>query len=250
MRSPPGTSTPSSSACRGCCPGWTSGAPTWSACRRRSSPTTPSATCSTTSSRARLRGRRARRGDLERGRDPVARRAGRRGGRARRRARLPAPEARAVSATCGGIRVVSVYVPNGRVPGSEHYEYKLAWLAALRDVMAPGPESTIVCGDMNIAPTDDDVFDPDAYVGETHVTAPERAALAELQASACATSCATAGPASGSSPTGTTGPGCSTRTSGCGSTWCWRASRSPTASRRRGSTGRPARAAGRATTRR
>jgi exodeoxyribonuclease III len=94
---------------------------------------------------------------------------------------FPDPEARAVSATCGGIRIVSVYVPNGRVPGSEHYEYKLAWLAALRDVIAEAPESTIVCGDMNIAPTDDDVFDPDAYVNETHVTPPERAALAELQ---------------------------------------------------------------------
>jgi exodeoxyribonuclease-3 len=77
--------------------------------------------------------------------------------------------------------VVSVYVPNGREPGSDHYEYKLAWLAALRDAVADSPESTIVCGDMNIAPTDDDVFDPDAYVGETHVTPPERAALAELQ---------------------------------------------------------------------
>ena len=94
---------------------------------------------------------------------------------------FPHPEARAVSATCGGIRVVSVYVPNGRVPGSEHYEYKLAWLAALRAMVAEGPEATIVCGDMNIAPTDDDVFDPDAYVGQTHVTPPERAALAELQ---------------------------------------------------------------------
>jgi exodeoxyribonuclease III len=95
---------------------------------------------------------------------------------------FPHPEARAVSATCGGIRVVSVYVPNGRVPGSEHYDYKLAWLAALREVVAAGPEETVVCGDMNIAPTDDDVFDPDAYIGETHVTLPERAALAELQA--------------------------------------------------------------------
>ena len=75
----------------------------------------------------------------------------------------------------------SVYVPNGREPGSEHYEYKLAWLAALRDAVAAGPEATIVCGDVNIAPTDEDVFDPEAYVGQTHVTAPERAALAELQ---------------------------------------------------------------------
>ena len=94
---------------------------------------------------------------------------------------FPQQEARAVAATCGGIRVNSVYVPNGRVPGSEHYEYKLAWLAALRDALAAAPESTVVCGDMNIAPTDDDVFDPDAYAGETHVTPPEREALAELQ---------------------------------------------------------------------
>jgi exodeoxyribonuclease-3 len=94
---------------------------------------------------------------------------------------FPDPEARAVSATCGGIRMVSVYVPNGREPGSEHYEYKLAWLGALRDAIAQAPESTIVCGDMNIAPTDDDVFDPDAYAGQTHVTEPEREALAQLQ---------------------------------------------------------------------
>jgi exodeoxyribonuclease-3 len=95
---------------------------------------------------------------------------------------FPNPEARAVAATCGGIRVVSVYVPNGREPGSAHYKYKLEWLAALRRMVAAGPEPTVVCGDMNIAPTDDDVFDPAAYVGQTHVTAPERAALAELMA--------------------------------------------------------------------
>ena len=95
---------------------------------------------------------------------------------------FPRQEARAVSALCGGIRVVSVYVPNGREPGSEHYEYKLAWLAALREMLVSSPQATIVCGDMNIAPSDDDVFDPDAYIGQTHVTAPERAALAELQA--------------------------------------------------------------------
>ena len=95
---------------------------------------------------------------------------------------FPHPEARAVSATCGGIRVVSVYVPNGRTPDSEHYRYKLAWLASLRDMVAAGPEDVVVCGDMNIAPTDKDVFDPEAYVGHTHVTPPERAALADLQA--------------------------------------------------------------------
>jgi exodeoxyribonuclease-3 len=95
---------------------------------------------------------------------------------------FPDPEARAVAATCGGIRVHSVYVPNGRVPDSDHYHYKLSWLAALREVVGAGPADAIVCGDMNIAPTDADVFDPAAYDGQTHVTPPERAALAELQA--------------------------------------------------------------------
>jgi exodeoxyribonuclease-3 len=95
---------------------------------------------------------------------------------------FPDPEARAVAATCGGIRVHSLYVPNGRVPDSQHYQYKLAWLAALREVVAAGPREAIVCGDMNIAPTDADVFDPAAYAGQTHVTPPERDALAELQA--------------------------------------------------------------------
>ena len=132
--------------------------------------------------RARLRGRGARRGDLERRGDPLAVGledvvAGLEGAPG-----FPHPEARAVSATCGGVRVVSVYVPNGREPDSDHYRYKLAWLAALREMVAAGPDATIVCGDMNIAPTDEDVFDPDAYVGQTHVTPPERAALAELQA--------------------------------------------------------------------
>jgi exodeoxyribonuclease III len=95
---------------------------------------------------------------------------------------FPHPEARAIAATCDGIRVVSVYVPNGRVPDSEHYHYKLAWLQSLRAAVAADPDTTVVCGDMNIAPTDDDVFDPDAYVGQTHVTPPERAALADLEA--------------------------------------------------------------------
>ncbi len=93
---------------------------------------------------------------------------------------FPDPEARAVSATCGGVRVHSLYVPNGRTVGSDHYEYKLAWLAALRADVAQGPEEVLVCGDMNIAPADADVFDPQAYAGHTHVSAPERAALADL----------------------------------------------------------------------
>src|ERR1700733_2143099 len=69
---------------------------------------------------------------------------------------FPNPEARAVSATCDGIRVVSVYVPNGREPGSEHYQYKLAWLPSLRGMVAPEVNNSVVCGDMNIAPTDED----------------------------------------------------------------------------------------------
>src|SRR3954467_4846272 len=95
---------------------------------------------------------------------------------------FPHQEARALFATCGGVRVVSVYVPNGRVPDSDHYAYKIAWLQRLREVLADAPESTMVLGDMNIAPTDEDVFDPDAYVGQTHVTPPEREALGALQA--------------------------------------------------------------------
>jgi exodeoxyribonuclease-3 len=95
---------------------------------------------------------------------------------------FPHPEARAIAATCDGVRVVCVYVPNGREPESDHYRYKLAWLSALRDVVAADPEATVLCGDMNIAPADADVFDPAAYVGHTHVTPPEREALAELRA--------------------------------------------------------------------
>ena len=167
---------------------------------------------------------------------------------------FPGPEARAVTATCGGIRVYSLYVPNGREPDSDHYRYKLAWLAALRDAVAaqnPAGAGVLVCGDMNIAPADADVFDPAAFAGHTHVTAPERAALAEPGSRRAARR----GPgplarASASSATGTTGRACSTRTSACGSTWCWPATRWPAGSGRRGSTARRARAAGRATTRR
>ena len=93
---------------------------------------------------------------------------------------FPHQEARAVAATCGGVRVHSLYVPNGREPDSDHYRYKLDWLAALREVVGAGPDAAIACGDMNIAPADADVFDPDAYVGQTHVTEPEREALAAL----------------------------------------------------------------------
>jgi exodeoxyribonuclease-3 len=93
---------------------------------------------------------------------------------------FPHQEARAVAATCGGVRVYSVYVPNGRTPDSDHYVYKLAWLAALTNAVGSGPRPAMVCGDFNVAPTDADVFDPAAFVGQTHVTAPERAALARM----------------------------------------------------------------------
>ena len=97
----------------------------------------------------------------------------------------PDPEARAVAATCGGVRLWSVYVPNGREPGHDHYTYKLAWLAALRDTMtgdlATHPHLAVL-GDFNVATTDDDVWDSAAFAGSTHVTPPERAALEAIRA--------------------------------------------------------------------
>lgn len=93
---------------------------------------------------------------------------------------FPELEARAVSAVCGGARVHSLYVPNGREPDSDHYRYKLEWLSALRAVVAADGPDVVVCGDMNIAPADADVFDPAAYAGHTHVTEPERTALQGL----------------------------------------------------------------------
>ncbi|WP_245744538.1 exodeoxyribonuclease III [Lentzea fradiae] len=95
---------------------------------------------------------------------------------------FPHVEARAVAATCGGVRVHSLYVPNGREPESDHYKYKLEWLAALRDVLDAGPDDALVCGDINIAPADADVFDPESFIGHTHVTEPERAALRAIEA--------------------------------------------------------------------
>ncbi|MFB4306746.1 exodeoxyribonuclease III [Actinomadura sp. GTD37] len=97
---------------------------------------------------------------------------------------LLAPEARAIGATCGGIRVWSLYAPNGRTPESAHYRYKLEWFAALRDALAAelSPETPLMAtGDYNVAPTDDDVWDPSVFAGSTHVTPAERRALAELR---------------------------------------------------------------------
>jgi len=97
---------------------------------------------------------------------------------------FPDAETRAIGATCAGVRVWSVYVPNGRTVDSEHYGYKLAWLAALREALATeltAHPKLVVCGDFNVAPADSDVWDPAAFVGSTHVTEPERAALTALR---------------------------------------------------------------------
>ena len=96
-------------------------------------------------------------------------------------------EPRAIGATCGGFRVWGVYVPNGREPGHDHYAYKLQWLEALRDTVATelkaAPERPLaIIGDFNVAPTDDDVWDIGVFAGSTHVTEPERQALADLRA--------------------------------------------------------------------
>jgi exodeoxyribonuclease III len=89
-----------------------------------------------------------------------------------------AAESRAIGATCAGVRVWSVYVPNGRKPGDPHYVYKLDWLARLRDAARGWLDvPTALVGDWNIAPRDEDVFDMAAYANDTHVTPPERAAF-------------------------------------------------------------------------
>jgi exodeoxyribonuclease III len=94
----------------------------------------------------------------------------------------PHQEARAVTATCGGMRVTSVYVPNGRTVDDPHYAYKLEWLGVLRDMVEAGdPASTVVAGDFNIAPADLDVYSVEVFAESTHVTPPEREALAAIE---------------------------------------------------------------------
>lgn len=97
----------------------------------------------------------------------------------------PDHEARIVTATCAGVRVSSVYVPNGRSLDDPHYQYKLGWLDRLRahldaDVGAAPDRPVLVGGDYNIAPDDRDVFDPAALEGATHVSDAERQRLAVL----------------------------------------------------------------------
>ena len=93
-----------------------------------------------------------------------------------------ADEARAIGATCGGIRVWSLYIPNGRTLDDPHLPYKLKWLSALRDTaagwLADDPSLPLaLMGDWNIAPTDEDVWDMAVFQNSTHVSEPERAAF-------------------------------------------------------------------------
>jgi len=95
----------------------------------------------------------------------------------------PLAEARMISASCGGVRVVCVYAPNGRVVGSPFYEAKLAWYERLAQWLARAGRPTdplVLGGDMNVAPTDADVWDPRACHGGTHVSEREREAFARL----------------------------------------------------------------------
>lgn len=97
----------------------------------------------------------------------------------------PVAEARAMGATCGGVRVWSLYIPNGRDLENPHLTYKLDWLAALRGTaagwLADDPEAQIcLMGDWNVAPTDEDVWDPAFFGGKTHVSPPERAAFSAM----------------------------------------------------------------------
>lgn len=94
-----------------------------------------------------------------------------------------AAEARAMAATVDGVRVWSVYVPNGREVDSDHYAYKLRWLSAFTKTIEhelATHDRLVVMGDFNIAPTDADVWDPAVFVTSTHVTEPERAAYRGL----------------------------------------------------------------------
>lgn len=92
-------------------------------------------------------------------------------------------EARAISAVCGGVRIMSVYVPNGRTPADPHYAYKLEWLARLREAVTPWKDSpTVLVGDWNVCPFDEDCFDPAQFVKATHLTPAERAAFFAIEA--------------------------------------------------------------------
>src|ERR1051325_942571 len=95
----------------------------------------------------------------------------------------PLSEARMISAQCGGVRVVSIYAPNGRVLGSSFYEAKLAWFDRLARWLTQAIDANspaVIGGDFNVAPADIDVWDPTACHGGTHVSPREREAFARL----------------------------------------------------------------------
>ncbi|CUR55203.1 Exodeoxyribonuclease III [metagenome] len=93
----------------------------------------------------------------------------------------PLSEARAIGAVCGGVRIWSLYVPNGRKVDDPHYVYKLDWLSRLRTAAGPWlGEDTALVGDWNIAPLDEDVFDMAQFASSTHVTPRERAAFQQF----------------------------------------------------------------------
>jgi exodeoxyribonuclease-3 len=97
----------------------------------------------------------------------------------------PLAEARMIAATCGGVRVVAIYAPNGREVGTRFYDAKLAWydrLARWLEQAASPDEALVIGGDFNVAPADIDVWDPAACHGGTHVSPGERAAFARLLA--------------------------------------------------------------------
>ena len=165
-------------------------------------------------------------------------------------------EARAVSAVCDGVRMWSVYVPNGRAIGDPHYDYKLEWLAALRDygakeLAADQPHAQIAfCGDYNIAPTDDDIWSVE-YYRHSHAHHPARAAAFAQLVDAGFTDVVRPH---------TPGPGVYTywdytqlsfqKRRACGSTSRWPARAGGPGDRTRSSTARSARARARPTTRR
>lgn len=97
-------------------------------------------------------------------------------------------EARAIGATCGteaggGVRLWSLYVPNGRKPDDPHYAYKLEWLAALGEAAQEWREEpTALVGDWNVCPYDEDCFDPSQFTKSTHLTQPERDAFFAIEA--------------------------------------------------------------------
>lgn len=96
----------------------------------------------------------------------------------------PDKEARIVTADCGGITVVSVYVPNGRALDHEHYQYKLRWMTQLRDhaaAVSSADGNLVIAGDYNIAPDDRDVWDATKLEGQTHVSRAERDTLVALE---------------------------------------------------------------------